>query len=557
MFKMKNVTQFSPTVKKKQLTDGFSEVLKETAEYFSENNIDIFHGFREILTEDGLFDEYMSRLTEGSGADEVDELQQLFLNNRYTTLMEATFEQIAPLQSLSMPVIRKMWARTALKNAIPTEVAKLPTFVIAYKMPYLKDTTGAKHYLPEVLYGTNDRVELPKVYAEFLAMTIFANATGSDNLLTRTVIGGVPASAQNNDAINPILYIDTIKIEVPNDSGVELKEVKVMSKMTLDSKFYIPIKTKSAHVLPANQVDVVDTLLGQLNCTTGEYSLASVKGLVKEFKFAGTLVQDANTRTDVVGFDVKKKEVNIGHGAHLDAPIPIEFLQDAMALYNIDGTVEVIDIMSNVMSQKIDIKLRDFIVDSFDKVTAGNTTYPHGGYSFTGTFDVKPSAGFAGTPTQWRDELKTQIEWWANKLKHHTKFTQGYFVVLGNPVDVQLISDIDWQFTGTNAQKGGVNIDYNVGVLTSHNSFNFVASDNMPQGKLRMIFCPNVNDYMTYKYYPYTFNIQKDYRSAQMSLVPNIMMTKRDAVEEFIPMQVVVNILHNDGSLISSYALVP
>ena len=484
------------------------------------------YGFNEIVGNPSLFEDYATRLTEGADAEEAEDLAQLFDNSRAIILGEASFEQVAPLQSLSMPLIRKMWARTALKNAVPTEVAKLPTFVIGYKIPYIIDSLGNKYVLPETLYNTTDRVEKPKLYADFIPLTVFAG--GSDNILTRTLVNGVACSAQARDQVDTQLYIDQVKIEVPNDTTTELKTVKVMNKMTMDRKFFLEVTTKSAHVLPANKVDVTDTLFGHIDGTTGEYKMVSVKGLIKEFNFLGWITQDTNAKgVDSVGFEIKKKEVTIGHGAHIDAPVPIEFLQDAMALYNIDGTVEVIDIMSNVMAQKIDFKIRDFVSDSFDKTLAGYAAYPHGAHALEGNFDVRPSAGFAGTPTQWRDELKTTIEWWANRLKHQTKFIQGYFVVIGNPVDVQLISDIDWQYAAGNMQKGGVNIDYNVGVLTAHNSYNFIASDNMPMGKLRMIFCPTAADYMTYKYYPYTFNIQKDYRSSQMPLLPNIMINFR------------------------------
>jgi len=40
-----------------------------------------------------------------------------------------------------------------------------------------------------------------------------------------------------------------------------------------------------------------------------------------------------------------------------------------------------------------------------------------------------------------------------------------------------------------------------------------------------------------------------------MSNVPSIMMTKRHTIEELVPMQVNIKVLHNDGQIISSYAM--
>jgi hypothetical protein len=230
--------------------------------------------------------------------------------------------------------------------------------------------------------------------------------------------------------------------------------------------------------------------------------------------------------------------------------LPIEFLQDTLALYNIDATVESVDLMSQVTAQKLDLEIIKFFDDSF--ITSGSP--------YVGAFDTKPSAGFAGTPTEWRKEIRTMINWWADKLKTDALFTEGYFVIYGNPLDINLIPDINWQFkavgAGAQGERGGVTINYDFGVMTFNNIFQVVSSDNVPQGELTMFFVPTTDKYMTYKYYPYTFNIEKGgYINDQMPNVPSIMMTKRHTIEELIPMQVKIKILNNNGNIVSSYAL--
>lgn len=523
------MNNFKPTVGKKRHSDGFTQILKEAYEYFQENNVQMVNGFNEILGEDALFSEYVSRLTEGCLPEEQEQLEQLFENARLVTLQEATVGQITPLAGLSMPTVRKMWIKCALKNAIPTETAKVPSFSISWLEPYLRDADGTKHPLPESVQGTgtNTLAEKPPLTTDLIAVP-------ADNFNLLEASGG---NVAQQDHIDPILSINQVVVDVNGTDTVVPVNFKVGQTVgqQIGQGFYGQVKVG----------DVSDTIFGSIDLETGILSLASVKGKVKKVGFKGWLTQENNLRTQSVSFDMKRKEVRIGTGTHLNAPLPIEFLQDNLALYNIDGTVEVVDIMSNVIAQKLDQEIRDFFEQSFQA----------SGSPLVGKFDVKPSAGFAGSPTEWRHELRTTIEWWATKLKQATNFTQGYFVVFGNPLDINLIPDIDWQFKSVQGERAGVNVNYDFGVMTANNIYSFVASNNVPQGKLTMFFVPNVDNYMTYKYYPYTFNVEKGYLDPQMMHVPSIMMTKRHTMEELIPMQCQIEILHNDGSLITSYKL--
>lgn len=131
-----------------------------------------------------------------------------------------------------------------------------------------------------------------------------------------------------------------------------------------------------------------------------------------------------------------------------------------MALYNIDGSAEMVDIMSQTIANKLDQEIYQFLKQSFDSAPV----------QYTGSFDVKPMAGFAGTPTDWRRELKTTIEYWGTKMKQVTAYNKGYFVIIGNRLDVNLLPDVNWTFRGSVSEKGGVSVDYDLGAV-SHNKY--------------------------------------------------------------------------------------
>ena len=509
-----------PTVGRKKYSDGFSAILREAHEFFNENNIQMVSGFNEILAEETLFESYKERLNAGLSADEAEQLEQIMENARVDILKESSINGIAPIAGLSMPTVRKMWLKTALKNGIPTEAAKYPMFKISYLLPYLLDEKNEKHYLPEALRTPETTLgEKVRLTQEWIELSTYADGV---NLIELS--GG-----STDDVIDPIFFIESVKLE--DDTVMNLNV-----KLSLDKQIYKQFTLKD---------DTVETLFGSVDCMTGDMLITSFKQKVKAVKVKGWFSSENNQRTTTVSFEIKTHDVNIGTGSHFDALLPIEMLQDTMALYNIDGSAEMVDIMSQTIANKLDQEIYQFLKQSFESAPV----------QYAGEFDVKPMAGFAGTPTEWRKELKTTIEFWGTKMKQVTAYNKGYFVIMGNRLDVNLLPDINWTFRGAVSEKGGVTVDYDLGAVTYNNAFQIIASDLMPQGELRMFFVPTENDKMTYKYFPYSFNVERGYRSPKNVMLPSLMCTKRHTIEELIPCQCVIRIKNNDGSLINSYAI--
>ena len=117
---------------------SYGTVLTETNDYFQAQGISILgEGYREIASNPVLFESYVEQLTEGCSADSAATMAQLMSNTNANILRESSITGIQPVASLAMPVIRKLWPKFALKEAIDTEVAKTPRFVITYTAPYM------------------------------------------------------------------------------------------------------------------------------------------------------------------------------------------------------------------------------------------------------------------------------------------------------------------------------------------------------------------------------------------------------------------------------------
>ena len=129
-----------------------SAVIHEAAVFFQEQGYSVLNnGFAEIASNPTLSKAYIDALMEGVSADNAAEMQAIMNNSIQHTLLES-LSGIAPLSSLSMPVIRKLWPKVVMKNAVKTKVAAAPIFTIAYQKPYLSRWVGDKE----------ERLELPR-----------------------------------------------------------------------------------------------------------------------------------------------------------------------------------------------------------------------------------------------------------------------------------------------------------------------------------------------------------------------------------------------------------
>lgn len=521
--------------------------LLETQELFQSQGMSIIgEGYKEIATNGSLFEEYIDSLCQGVSASNVENMKQLMRNSNKNILIESSTTGIAPIASLSMPVIRKLWPKFALKDAVKEEVAKSPRFVISYTKPYLfrgkEDGTEERVYLPHGLKSGNALSEAGK--KEVVVREVkFASGTQ-----TKTVDFADAA----NPAGDPIKGTGSAKV-ASSASNVRVQP--------LDRDFkLVSYNDGTEHVVDAgldinNNIvyeseDGSKTVLVKVDLQGATAKIAAI-GFTGEvtFKLVAPLSTEYNENSWSVSFDLERKDIQIPTGQHINAPLPIEALQDLMALYQIDGAKETTDLMTNVFAMKLDMDILEFLKNSYlNQPGKIYTELPE--YSeYTLTFDVRPAAGFAGGPKEWREQLKPQIDFLAQNIKNRTYLNTGMFVIVANPLDAMLISNVDWQFRGGQGSNvDGVDVDYSVGTYVGANSYRIISSVNVAAGAMFIVFIPSSEKQMTYKYYPYSFSVEQGYVDPNRSRVPSIMMTKRHTMESFLPAIGVINIVNNDGT---------
>lgn len=492
----------------------YNTVLNETFSYFEGQGMSIIgEGFQEISTNKAQFNDYVDHLLEGANANDAEAMRQLMENSNLQILTESAISGITPIASLSMPVIRKLWPKIGLKEAIKTEVAKTPRFVIAHSKPYMEDASGNRTYLPNADMKAGTNLHPGRTTLEANDSGLVASHTGNVNTLI--------ASAGTTSGV--ITYTLEAKGTLEDIKVVAINGTEVHKKLDV---------INGATVITEGS----DTYFFNVDPRGGTITVACTADMAsKTLEIEAFESTEANEKSYSVSFEIDRKDVVIPTGQHINAPLPIEFIQDNMALYNIDATQEVVDVMTTHFAQRLDIELYEFLLDS--EAQAGYPQY---------AFDVRPNTAFAGTPKAWREELKTVIDYAAIDLKNKTFFSGGSFAIIANPIDAQLISNVDWVFKGANAQVAGVDVDYSFGSYTGANNYKIVSSQNVAAGAMFLVYTPSTNTHMTYKYYPYSFNMESGYRDPNRPNVPSLMATKRHAMAEFLPVIAKLEITNNN-----------
>lgn len=522
---------------------NYNQILSETQDFFNAQGLNILgEGYKEIATDAALFESYVDQLTAGCSADTTAELAQLMVNSNVSILQESSITGIQPVASLSMPVIRKLWPMFALKNAIKTEVAKTPRFVVSYTKPYMYkgDDIDNRIYIPRGIEGANVADADGNNQVDPLALP---NGLSKEATVVHTVelAAGAAAvvdfefKANNTGEKDPHVYI----ADSPSAAKLQpLDELVFVSAVYGEDGSQKPIKIGRRLGVYGNGIYEFEggQLIVQFDGKNRKATFAAIGAKVK-LEVKAMVSSEYNEELWSVGFDVARRDIDIPTGQHLGAELPIEALSDMMALYQIDGTKEVTDLMTNVFAQRLDLEILNFLRDSYaNQPTVDEFADYPGANAYTAVFDCKPAAGFAGGNKAWREEIKPLIDHLAQKIKNETKLQAGVFTIIGNPLDVQILANVDWSYrSGQGGNMDGVDVDYSIGTFVGANAYKVISSVNVPVGAMYILFTPSSEKQMTYKYYPYSFSVEHGYISPNRSRVPSLMMTKRHTFESFLP----------------------
>jgi hypothetical protein len=595
----------------KGCNDSFAGILKECAEEFKTTDLNVFSAkdFEEVVNDENLYNRYSELLGAQLCSDEQEAFAQMAKNNRLDILANegGAIGTIAPMSFLSTPMLRKSWARLAMPKAIPTEAVEKPKFTINYWHPWIMNPIdGIKHYAPEDLADIGDAVTKVKLAEDVkfqftnncFSMNLFTgkdvDMAGNDTNTTNYAKGGLNAAPKykkvlelgekaimGNDEVDVNFSIvqagfkvpqvgDTVVVDglattvkkaltvngeaVTAEDLIKNVKIQVASRvMAFKGTVAISLDVDADCVGGAEgdvaKVTIQDNFYGDVDVKTGRFSGTCVAGkldYVMIRAFVSSMMNNANIQ---VGFDIRDKEVDIGSGEHIEAPVPNEYVTDLLRMFNFQGVTRLLEVMSNFIAQKVDLDAIAFIDTNINDFIEQNPG------QFTTAFSAKPVGSYNLNPVEWKKVLPTLIDHVSARIINKFHYEQGYFSLICNPLDAHLFPQVDWVFnSGASKEHSGVTSNYSYGTFQGIYSYNMVASPNVPQGFIRMVFIPTVEDQMTMKFYPYSFTVEQPgsgYNSPNNGRVPTIMAHRRYTFQEVLPGYGKITITNNSAAEMS------
>lgn len=521
--------------------DEFSVRLKDIEKNINESYklSTIGNEFSAIATDDAVFEDYKDQLLEGFDTEEQVAISEMLDNTREEILMESSMGPIQPYASLSMPILVKLWARLALTEALPTQVANKPNFTVPVLTPYVVDADGNRHALPESINTT------PETLVGLVPLKPEVKLEGG-RVDAHDLFEGLKEGKEVRKGIDRVdrkFSIIEAKWSDSFDNRTQAAGFVELGSQVIKMEGNDSLMGEVKYPTNAEGEVAVDTILGKVNVSDGTITLTSASGKLEEVKIKGYVASEQHTSATNVELGLDRKDIVIDTAQHIEATIPLEVIQDMKATYDIDGVARLSETMSQLTSQKVDLDIIEFLDKEYKETDAK--------YHFS--FDVYPHSDYSAHPKDWLDGLREVIDHTAQSMKNDYKLYDVQFVIIGNPLDVRLIPNVDWTFNGgtTDAYSNGIKINYSLGAASGTANYRIIGSDLVRQGELTIIAVPQQDNYKTFMFYPYTFNVVNGggYLNTRNPNVPNMMMTRRYTVESFVPIIGRITIKNNNGSV--------
>lgn len=372
-----------------------------------------------------------------------------------------------PIATLEFPVLVKQFFSSILKDIIEVESVKTPNITKHIRTTYLVDNqTGDEYEYPKCMFdGTWEKVfdaskglKIPETVVEFDAngrlwkhdvIAMAGGVPGIDRMSFQFKIIGIQVSIKGTKEVIPLRG---------NGVTVEFSTNGTFVNGNLDFDY------EGTHI--------EDILGGQVDFQNGTVTVSSSSGQVSGVVFSGYLSNEKNLRNVSVREKRDILRFTIEDGPRWSMPFSIEEIEDAAALLDINYYNRMVDEIVRTQEMQECMTVIKFMNDEFLKYNGVTTdTYKLESLAQTYTVDLDPASmttTFAGDPFKY---MSTAIQFRLKAIIHQiiemTKLDDLSFIIVGNPMACQLISEfVNWK-SETGSTIGGISVNNSYGFATN------------------------------------------------------------------------------------------
>lgn len=458
----------------KEGTKTFDEHFAELHEQYKEScGIDIKMDIKKMLGDRSFMENYKAELMapvldgfrEMSPNDphieHICEQVSKFWDTKVRNYTEsASMTGFLPIATLEFPVLLKQFFQSILKDIIEVESTKTPNITKHIRTTYMVDNqTGQEYEYPKCMFdGTWERIwdatKGHKIREEVVPLT---NGRLWKYEVIKELTDGVPGV----DKLSFQFKIVAIQVD---GKVVRLKGNGITVEFSTNGTFV----NGDLNFVTDDGTQVEDTLSGRVNFKDGTVDLSSASGQVEGVVFHGYLSNEKNLRHASVREKRDILRFTIEDGARWNMPFSIEEIEDAAALLDINYYNRMVDEIIKCQEMQEGMTVIKFLNDEFEKYNGVSADiYKLESLAQVYSVDIKTPPGYAGDPFKY---VSTAIQFRLKAIIHQlvemTKLEGLSFIIVGNPMATQLLSEFSNWKSQSGASIGGITVNNSYGFAT-------------------------------------------------------------------------------------------
>lgn len=584
--KRPDMAQFAKSYENDPLHEYAATYLSNVKSIMEQHQIDVFSEPSKALmieesadTLKNFFIEdscYRKGMTESEYADHVENMEQLFENDRSAVLEYAAATSFNPVLGLTYPIHKNIMMNCIFDNGVITKmVAGSPRFTISMETRMLVTPDGR-----EIDFWKNQNdmtaaidstapmkqvaIGLPELETTDILKDVFHATNRHDNLGIETYVSHVlvksvlkagevaveytPATVGSDGATVPATFVETVKTEDGTEAEYTWKEVKATFApyygeydRTIMQPLRVEVVTKLAtETEPAETALVEDCISGYMK--KNKFMLQT-RGNITAIKMSTRLdTSTALLKTCEVKWSVRTDPVEIPNAIPINVPVAPEEVKDIGALYNVNQLTKIMSMIKTVLGNYKDDKIKEELDASFLRMPETD--------KIARTFDFAPRQGFYNDHVAWRNQtFMDALDSYVTVLLQVLRDPNMVITVIGRSDIIRKLTPNEGYSYQTPSSIGPIELDFVKTVVTQDKRvYQFVSTDKMiGNNNLIILLNPRNTERIIYRIYDYQTYVSNEIRNAELYTLPAVHAFERWKFVEYQPVQGRLQILNPSG----------
>lgn len=513
-------------------------------------------------------------------------LRQLLENSagavRQANPNQFNLNELTPFDAFLPFVIIRSYLPLIGKDLMPTITPSKPWIRIKQEYKYVVTKDGKKYLRPDIYNDTDKAQEILDTArgarvtqawypaATELTSEQIAALTGSEAVITEgtkkyqlpealeinafDLLQASGGNTQIGDDLDIDVCVNGIRAVVEHEGETHIIEqvgyhayadiTSITPQRSISFPVTLNIKDSSDNIIAT----YTDTIYGDYDGYTRSFNLVSLKGYVKQVQFDGHMSNKNNLEYFSFTRRFGEEQHPIPEGFKSNVPITHEDMQ----LYKESASIDIVATTINEMTETFTQFEDSSIIGKIDSDFAlwkgkGEGDHPFEHFHGKVVFEKEVSVLHDSTRLLKRnevvqDEIQYAVARFIGEMRNVILAEPFKVVAFCHPNIASLFvgNNIDWKVTPGTGATEGIRTDYNMGIYTANgDSFRIITSMKLKEadGVRFLIFPVNEQNFLSWKHFKHSIFFSREYRNAQMDLVPNIMGCSQFYTHSYTPLQ--------------------